>query len=59
MIITHGEYAINMNAQPKQKMLSYIIAMVIEECIRNEIEDELSNIYLCLTLEIKHNPNAI
>lgn len=33
--------------------------MVIEDAIRNQIEDELSNVYLCLTLEIKHNPNAI
>jgi len=40
-------------------MLSYLIAMVIEDAIRNQIEDELSNVYLCLTLEIKHNPNAI
>lgn len=40
-------------------MLSYLVALVLEDAIRNQIEDELSNVYLCLTLEIKLNANSI
>lgn len=35
MHITDGEYAIDLKDNPNQKMLSYFIAKVIEDTIRN------------------------